>query len=237
MVVTELMKFLNDNATGISAIAAAVSMIATIVLAITTIVYARSTAVIAEENRLLRKAGTEPDIAAYLIPHPVHLVVINLVVANVGQGPAYDVEIEFDADPADFADHNVRYQARQRRRIASVLPQGERYVQVFGAGEDLFKGGALRDFTIVSRFKDARGNQKSDSVVQVSIKDFEGYGGFEPPDYEIAKAIKKLTELADNWSSGFKRLKVETLTQAEQIEINKRQRDERKRAKEASERG
>jgi hypothetical protein len=39
------------------------------------------------ETRSLRRAGTEPDVVAYLLPHPVHLIVINIVVANVGQGP------------------------------------------------------------------------------------------------------------------------------------------------------
>ena len=42
--------------------------ISTIVLTLTTMVYAWLTAVLAKENKLLRKAGTEPQIIAYLSP-------------------------------------------------------------------------------------------------------------------------------------------------------------------------
>jgi hypothetical protein len=179
---------------------------------------------LATENRLLRKAGTEPDVVAYLLPHPVHLVVINVVIANVGQGPALNVEVEFEGDQADFSSHGVRYPAGVRRRIASVLPQGERYVQLFGAGEELHKPDRLKDFTIHIHFTDSKGKARHTSS-HASIKDFEGYGGFDPPDYEMAKALKNMSDKLDGWSSGISRLKVETRTQNEQTEIDRQLRE------------
>jgi hypothetical protein len=130
--------------------------------------------ILARETRELRRAGTEPDVVAYLLPHPVHLIVINVVIANVGQGPARDVEVEFEADPSDFSSHNVRYPAGVKRRVAAVLPQGERYVQVFGAGEDLHKPTPLKDFTIRVHYTDSKSTVRHTSSL-ASIKEFEGW--------------------------------------------------------------
>jgi hypothetical protein len=200
------------------------TLLATLVSAFAAVAIVALTQTLASENRRLRKAGTEPDVVAYLMPHPVHLIIINLIVANVGRGPARDVEIEFEADQADFSAHRVRYPAGVKRRLAAVLPQDERYVQVFGAGEDLYKDGALKEFTIHIRFKDSKGKLRHNTS-KASIIEFEGYGGFDPPDYETAVALKKISDKLDAWSSGTKRLKVETLTYSEQNEIDRQLRE------------
>jgi hypothetical protein len=201
-----------------SAIASLVTAAATIVLMLTTIVYAVLTGILAKETRRLRHAGTEPDVVAFLRPHPVHLVVIDLVVVNVGQGPARDVEIEFEANAADFAAHAVRYAAGVRRKIMAVMPQDERYVQVFGFGEELHKGGQLKDFTLHVHFKDTKGNTRRNSA-SISIQDFEGHGALgEPPDYRIAKAMERVANQIEGWSSSTGRLKIETMTVGEQAE-------------------
>jgi hypothetical protein len=200
------------------------TLLATLVSAFAAVAIVALTQTLASENRRLRKAGTEPDVVAYLMPHPVHLIVINLVVANVGRGPARDVEVEFEADATDFSARRVRYPAGRKRRIAAVLPQDERYVQVFGAGEDLYKNGALKEFTIHVWFKDSKGKLRHNRS-KASVADFEGYGGFDPPEYEMAAALKKISDNMDVWSSGMKRLKVETLTRSEQTEIDRQLRE------------
>jgi hypothetical protein len=184
------------------------------------------------ETRSLRRAGTEPDVVAYLLPQPVHLIVINIVVANVGQGPARNVEVEFDADPEDFSSHRVRYPARVKRRVAAVLPQGERYVQLFGAGEDLYRPDPMKDFSIHVHFTDSKGVSRQ-TTSRASVMEFLGYGGFDPPEYEIAKALNKIAEKLDGWSSGNSHLKIETLTQNEQREIDNKRRERVEQAKQA----
>ena len=71
----------------------------------TTIVYAWLTGVLAIENRRLRKAGTEPEVIAYLFPDARHINILHMVVANVAKGAAKNVSIEFEADADDFASH------------------------------------------------------------------------------------------------------------------------------------
>lgn len=84
----------------------AVTAIATIVLTVTTMVYAALTGILACETRRLRRAGTEPDVVAYLMPDTLYLTPINLVVANVGSGPARNVAVEIEGDTADFQAHS-----------------------------------------------------------------------------------------------------------------------------------
>lgn len=69
----------------------AVTAIATAVIAAFTMLTAVLTRVLMAENRRLRKAGTEPEVTAYLIPHPDGNGAINFVLANIGQGPARNV--------------------------------------------------------------------------------------------------------------------------------------------------
>jgi hypothetical protein len=214
----------------------AVTAIATIVLTATTVVYAWLTGILARETRRLRRAGTEPDVVAYLLPDALHLIPINLVIANVGSGPARNVAIEIEADADDFAAHRggLRIDAFPvgvRRPMLSIMPQGERLAQMFGMGPELFEGGALKDFKIKVHFENFNGVEKT-NVSVASIKMFEGFGQIgTPPELEVAQALKKIADEIGNWGSGFRRLKVETVTQQEEAETARKRRQEQMDAK------
>jgi hypothetical protein len=92
--------------------------------------------------------------------------------------------------------NRVRYPARVKRRVAAVLPQGERYVQLFGAGEDLYRPDPMKDFSIHVHFTDSKGVSRQ-TTSRASVMEFLGYGGFDPPEYEIAKALNKIAEKLD----------------------------------------
>ena len=57
------------------------------------------------ENRTLRKAGSSPELVAYLSPHPDGHGGIEFVLANVGRGPAFDVTFDLICDEEDFKAH------------------------------------------------------------------------------------------------------------------------------------
>jgi hypothetical protein len=127
------------------------------------IVITRLTWTLATENRLLRKAGTEPEVVAYLLPDQRHLQLLNLVVANVGRGPARNVELEFIGDDLDtLHKRGARLLARTKLPILSVLPQDERFVQLFGSYLELCNGdSAPPDFTIRVNFENSSGSSKT----------------------------------------------------------------------------
>lgn len=84
---------------------AAITAITTVVLTATTIVYACLTRVLAQENRLLRKAGSAPQVVAYLAQHAYTRQAIDFVLANVGRGPALHVSYTIVSGGDDLREH------------------------------------------------------------------------------------------------------------------------------------
>lgn len=80
-----------------------------------------------QENKRLRKAGTEPEVVAYLIPDVRHLHILMLVIANVGRGAAWDVSLEFMGDLESLQKKGARglspKLAHQRRRTVGPAPE------------------------------------------------------------------------------------------------------------------
>jgi hypothetical protein len=202
-------EWLNTNA-------GAVTAIATVVLTATTIVYAWLTGILAVENRRLRRAGTEPEIIAYLFPDARHITILHLIIANVGRGPARNVSLEFEADADDFASHGIEHRVGARRTLVSFLPQDERLFHFFGNALDMFKPGPPKDFKVHIRYEDMKGRSHSREY-KASVSDLEGFRRIgEPPEYTAAEALKGIKDEITQWGSGFKRLKVETVTTAEE---------------------
>ena len=169
-----------------------VTAIATAIIAASTVITAWLTRNLAKENRLLRKAGTEPKVVAYLKLDPYRANVVNFVVANVGQGPARDVEFTLQADEGDFEDHDVQIRNDSDRTVTAMLPQGERIETFFGIGSPLMKEPRLRPFTVSVRFQDLNGNDDG-AEYALDVAQFSGLGVLgSPPEYEIAQTLKKI---------------------------------------------
>jgi hypothetical protein len=182
------------------------------------------TAALAKDNRRLRKAGTEPDVVAYILPDQRHLNMLNLVVANVGRGPARNVALEFVGDIKTLYERGVRLLSRAKVPIHSVLPQDEKFVQIFGNALNIFDGDEPPpDFVIKVHFENSVG-RKISTEYRASIKDFEGLSRSNSPEHEIAEALKQIARTVDNWG-GFGRLQVETVTAAEVAREQKAQYD------------
>ena len=114
---------MNEILNGIAANPGAVTAVATVVIAFSAVFTAIVTRMLARENRLLRKAGTEPKVVAYLTPElGRHVPLINLNVANIGQGPAQNVVYSIDAEENDFEEYNVlclKHNAQANDRLSS----------------------------------------------------------------------------------------------------------------------
>ncbi len=169
-----------------------ISAAATVVIAVVVIITAFLTKALANENRLMRKSGTEPKVVAYLKLDPYRTYVVNFVLANVGQGPARDVEFTFQADESDFRDHDVKIGNHSDRTVTSMLPQGERIEMYFGGSSSLLKDPKLRPFKVSVTFQDLNGKNDNKEFV-LDVAQFTGLtilGG--PPEYEIAQTLKKI---------------------------------------------
>lgn len=208
-----VLEWLNTNSSAVTAAA-------TVVLTMTTVIYAWLTGVLAVENRRLRRAGTEPLVIAYLFPDARHINILHLVIANVGRGPAQNLAIEFEADADDFAAHKIEHQVGTKQSLASFLPQDERLYHFFGNALDMFTPNAPKDFFVKVFYEDIKG-AAHEARFRTSVGDLEGFRRIgESPEYVAAEALKAIREEIKQWSSGFRRLKVEVITATEQERKN-----------------
>ncbi|MDE2933842.1 MAG: hypothetical protein OXS47_08235 [Chloroflexota bacterium] len=172
-----------------------------------------------QDNRTLRKAGTEPEVVAYLEPEQRSGILLDLVLENVGQGPACDVEYFVDADPEDFARHEVKYvPARTSRKIRSLLPQGERVARFMGVGHRLYSDdeqARLQPFGVSVWYSNLRGERFGPKEFALDVAEFGGSVRFEPSEERLAKSLESIERHIGSFARGSKRLRVETITTAE----------------------
>ena len=187
--------WLNANSGAISAIATvtiAASAIITVILTIITVFLTKN---LANENRLLRLAGVTPRIVAYLKSDPQKFRTINLVFANVGQGPATDVRFNFQYDEADFERRRPWMMGQSNGLIAATLPQGERIETFFDTSIELLAEPGIKPFKAIVRFRDINGNLNTEES-ELDVAQFEHISRLgDTPEEEIKKALK---DIADN---------------------------------------
>lgn len=142
-----------------------ISAIATVVIASFAGITVWLTKTLAEENRLMRKAGTEPKVVAYLATDSQRSHTINFVLANVGRGPAKNVEFTIEADKNDFAAHDVSstFTDHSGGRGTDMLPQGERIQSFFGIGPSLLTPSPLGGFGVSITYEDLNGKTHENS--------------------------------------------------------------------------
>lgn len=180
------------------------------VTALATIAIAILTWLLAAENRRLRKAGTEPEVVAYLMPHPDGTGAINFVIANIGQGPAKNVRFELDFEESDFERHEVLLFNDKRRVRTNILPQGEKISALFGvsyklAGTDN-KQEILKPFTVNITYDDLGGKHRT-SVYKLDVSQFLGLRGLfgKPTIREIADSLKGINENIETFTEKMSR--------------------------------
>jgi hypothetical protein len=171
---------------------------ATVATAVATGILAILTFVLAIENRKLRKAGSEPRVVAYLEPHPDGHGGVNFVLANYGQGPAFEVSFVLRNDDADFHDHEVLLNNDPNRSALTVIPQGSKIVALFGIGFVLFgadhkQKAILKPFEVSVQFQNIEGRIKT-ATYKIDVSQFAGLAGMmgKPPILAISQSLDKI---------------------------------------------
>lgn len=192
---------------------------ATVVIAVSAVASFWVTWRLSRDSRALREAGTEPEVVAYLAPDRRSAAFLNLVLENVGQGPACEVEFFVDADPDDFAKHEVQYvAARVTRQVSSLLPHGGRVERMLGVDHRLYgkdEESRLRPFRVQVCYSNLRGARTGPKEYVLDIAEFGGSVEIESAERRIADSLEKIERYLRDVSGGHKRLKVETITNAE----------------------
>ena len=150
-----IIEFLNENH-------GAVTAIATLIIAVSAIMSVWISKQLAKENRLLRRASTEPEVAAFLKADSRHNRAVYLVLANVGQGPAKNVMFNIRASMDDFMRHEVSSVPPTNTvvKAASFLPQGESLETFFGMSPILSEQPPLQPFEVLVTYEDLKGTSR-----------------------------------------------------------------------------
>ena len=178
--------------------------LATVVSACATAAIAILTIFLVIENRKLRQAGKEPQVIAYLAPHPDGNGAINIVFENVGLGLAKNVAFSIECDEADFEAHHVLIQTHNGKAPINALPAGEKIVAIFGVGFELFgnlhnnKLEPLKPFSVRFDFTDLDG-RKGSTTTTIDIRQFDGLLGMmnKPALREIQDTLKSMDQRFD----------------------------------------
>lgn len=197
--------------------AGAISLLLALVVAAATVFYALLTHRLVEETRRMREVQTEPALALRLEPSEHGVNFVNLVVENVGQGPARNIRFKAAPDFRRFRNQHVSDWGIFRHGLNYMAPGQKITLFLTSVLDDVHKGREMRElnFDVEVSFETPAG-RVSREVFPLHFDSLEGYGTIgTPPLIEIAQSIKKMETQIGHLASGSSRLNVLVQSQEE----------------------
>ena len=213
-----MLDFLNQNS-------GAFTVLFSLVVACATVFYAVLTYRLVDETRRMREVQTEPALVVSIEPSEHWINFINLVIANVGEGPARDITLRATPDFQRFAGRYVSALGMFKHGIKHLSP-GQRITvfltsmvdAVHGTSSDL---GHL-NFEISASYRSPDGRVIDDSF-PIHFDSLEGMGNIgTPPLIDIAQSIEKIQRDVQHVVSGFRKLEVVVHTREDVARDNTR---------------
>lgn len=197
-----IIQFINQNESLITVIFSGI-------VALSTVVYAILTARLTSETKRMRKSQTEPKIAIYLQRNRAALGFFDLVIKNIGLGPAYNVTFqvleEFKVEQGrnlsaiDFIHEGINYMPPDytiETFFFSII--GKQYAEIIN-----------KNIKIRVEYKNSEGKSISE-IIKLNMSQFKGIECLgDDPINKIAQCIEKIQKDIHDLSTGFSRLKVE----------------------------
>lgn len=183
--------------------------IATVLSGFSTLAIAFLTILLWNENRLLRKAGSNPKVVAHFEIHPEGTGAINLALSNIGTGPALDISFDIEVNKEDFGKHLILLDTARQRAPMTLIAQGEKVSFLFGVSFNLFKTTAgeespLKPFNITVRWKSVGSKKLVCEKYTLDISQYAGLPGMlsKPPMLKLVdelQGIKKQLAEITSW--------------------------------------
>ena len=179
-------KFLNEHA-------GVLSSLFSLVVAVSTVFYVILTRSLVKETKKLRKAQMEPMISIYLEPREEYLNWIELVVENIGAGPAFEVRFELKDDMKCFGNKDLSSFGFAKNGIR-YLGANQCYRIFIADMTDDFNGKLQIKIPIRVIYK---GTEKRE-IVRDYVLDFSQFEGLNqlgiPPLHQIADSLKIIAD-------------------------------------------
>ncbi len=206
--IQDFFNYLNQNA-------GAFSVLFSAVVALSTAFYALLTARLVSETRNVRKAQTEPRLSVSIQPREEWISGIDMVIENIGMGPAYDIRFKIGADfdylqgrmlsQLGFITNGIAYLAPKQRLqffFTSMLERSEEKLATV--------------ILIHSTYRDANNHRYQDThrLDFSYLKELGQLG--DPPLHAMAQSLKELNKNIDSLVTGWKKLNVIVTTPEEE---------------------
>ena len=210
-----MLQFINDNA-------GALNLLFTAVVAIATVVYAVLTSRLVGETRRLRQVATEPSIEVTYRSRDEAMALLDVVVKNVGGGPAYKVIVRFSAEPASTGTTELLSslnKVRSFERGISVLMPGQEFASFWTDVRQDFDGKVRTIVRARSSCRSVTGHVY-EHLHQIDMSELEGVIRVgTPPLLSIAGSLKEIRDDLHKLASGFRKLAVNIYTQEDRDRI------------------
>ena len=195
-----IIKFLNDND-------GAFTILFSAIVALATVVYAILTWRLVTETKEMRKVQTEPKISVIFQPREEWINLIDLVIKNIGLGPAYDIKFEIKPDfeyrqghflsKLNFVKNGIKYLAPNQKMqffLTSLVHNFEKKTKT--------------PFDIKVTYNNKIGEPYTE-IFTIDFSELVGLGQLgKPPLNIIAENIEKIQKDTHDISSGFVQLKL-----------------------------
>ena len=190
------------------------------VVALSTVAYALLTWRLVSETRRLREVQTEPRVSVRLeLAERVGHGGMELVIRNEGQGPAQNIQFNFQGDPTYFLKHGQQHPIDQIPVIKNgllYLGPGETFRFLLGwlIGE-AFERAIREPWTFQIAYENVASKLKKDTYL-LDFSQFKGLVvGSGAPIVKIEKHLEALKNDVHNMTTGFNKLHVLTQTREE----------------------
>ena len=201
-------------------------------VALSTIVYAFLTWRLSAETIKMRKAHTEPNVSVYLEQNRASIHFLDLIVKNIGSGPAYDVTFkvleEFDVpkekklSQIGFIQEGIRYMPPDYLIRCYFLGFLGNYDQIID-----------KNIKIQVSYKNANGENISETI-SLNMSQFKGIQTLgEDPFNKIAKSIESIQKDIGHIASGYRHLRVDTYDSDDRAKIKEEYEKQRSEAAKA----
>lgn len=208
-----VLEFLDQNE-------AAFTVIFSAVVATATIVYAILTWSLVSETKKMRKVQTEPKISVIVQSREEWIGFIDMIIQNIGLGPAYDIKFEIEPDYEKFGGRLISEYGFIKNGLKYFGPNQKMQFFFTNLTENYEEKGK-HSFEIKVSYQNCVGNSYKD----IYIIDFSQFDGLDqlgkPPLHEIADNIKRIQTNIGHISSGFHKMKVIMYTKEDMEEERK----------------
>ncbi len=192
-----VLEFLGQNESAFTVIFSAL-------VAIATLVYAILTWRLVSETRKMREAQTEPNISVTIQPREEWMNFVDLIIQNIGLGPAYNIKFEINPDFKTFTGKFLSEYGFMKNGL-NFFASNQKFQFFLVSLVEYFP---KETFEIKVTYQNSIGKTYEDLYL-IDFSQFEEVSQLGKAHlYEIANNIEKIQNDIHHISTGFHRMKV-----------------------------